>query len=81
MGGFIKKVKGSIAMMLCFSLLAASVTLMGGGLTAKAQSNGVIMQTIYKDGDTATLVVKVVPSLYNEYGVRLLCQNSTYGLA
>lgn len=62
----LKKLKSGVAFSLCLSLLMAGAALLGNANVAKA-AEPIKMQTVYTDGTTAVLKVKVDASLYPIY--------------
>jgi len=76
MGKLVKKLSVIVA---CFSLVLGVVGVNGGAVAkASVNSDPIIMQSISQDQNTvATVVVKVIKSQYETYGVRLECKNAS----
>lgn len=75
-----KRVRAFGFVAMCLSLMLGVMGI-SGAATANASSNAVIMQTIYTDGNEATLVVKVSTSQYQSHGVTLVCTNGNSSTA
>ena len=76
MSKLVNKVRKFGFIAVCLSLVLGVMGVCGGAATASASSNAVIMQTIYTDGDEATLIAKVNKDQYEKYGATLVIVNS-----
>lgn len=75
MSNLLKKVRKFGFIAVCLSLVLGVMGVCGGAATASASSDAVKMQTIYNDGNEATLMVKVTKSQYENNGVSLVIVN------
>lgn len=77
MSNLVKRVRKFGFIAVCLSLVLGVIGVCGGAATASASSNDVIMQTIYTNGNNATLIVKVSNDSYNTYGAELVIVNKS----